>query len=340
MKKIWISAALAALMAGIAGCGSSDNSGSKDTYKVALWGDQFYAADADLKAQMKTAMIDSINGDDVEFTLFAGDTKSGSVACTDYAIGQEVIDVFNRFNAPTIYTLGDNEWTDCHRTNNGSYDPIERLDYLRKTFFATTMSQGTKPIELQRQGTLGGAYSENSLFTQDGVTFASLHVIGSDNNHVGDLAACAAATNSLRTEADCAAAEAEYQARNAKNIQWLNAAFDEAEAQESLGIMILIQANPKFENLDPENGFADFINTLRTRSETFNGQVALVHGDSHTFQVTMPMKNAQGLLMDNFIRTEVFGSSTSNWVEATIDLKSKNIFSFKPVIINVTTAAN
>ena len=34
---------------------------------------------------------------------------------------------FNNFEAPFIYTPGDNEWTDCHRENNGSFDPIERL---------------------------------------------------------------------------------------------------------------------------------------------------------------------------------------------------------------------
>ena len=30
---------------------------------------------------------------------------------------------------------GDNEWTDCHRGNNGKYDPLERLAVLREMFF-------------------------------------------------------------------------------------------------------------------------------------------------------------------------------------------------------------
>ena len=32
---------------------------------------------------------------------------------------------------------GDNEWTDCHRANNGAYEPTERLHLLRTLFFPT-----------------------------------------------------------------------------------------------------------------------------------------------------------------------------------------------------------
>ena len=32
---------------------------------------------------------------------------------------------------PLVYTPGDNEWTDCHRANNGAYDPLERLGVVR-----------------------------------------------------------------------------------------------------------------------------------------------------------------------------------------------------------------
>ena len=34
---------------------------------------------------------------------------------------------FDRFADPLVYTPGDNEWTDCHRANNGGYNPLERL---------------------------------------------------------------------------------------------------------------------------------------------------------------------------------------------------------------------
>ena len=36
---------------------------------------------------------------------------------------------------PLLYTPGDNEWTDCHRPAAGRYNPLERLDAVRATFF-------------------------------------------------------------------------------------------------------------------------------------------------------------------------------------------------------------
>jgi len=41
-------------------------------------------------------------------------------------------ELFETFEAPLIFVPGDNEWTDCHRQNNGSYDPIERLEIFFK----------------------------------------------------------------------------------------------------------------------------------------------------------------------------------------------------------------
>ena len=97
--------------------------GTRDQYpplKVALWGDEFYNDDPTAKASMIDQAIASMNDHDLDFTIFVGDTKNGSSLCTDEAIGQEPQAIFDRLDAPTLYSLGDNEWTDCHRTNNGS----------------------------------------------------------------------------------------------------------------------------------------------------------------------------------------------------------------------------
>ena len=39
---------------------------------------------------------------------------------------------FDTFEDPLVYTPGDNEWTDCHRANNGAYNPLERLATVRE----------------------------------------------------------------------------------------------------------------------------------------------------------------------------------------------------------------
>lgn len=313
--------------------------------KVALWGDEFYADDPAAKADAIDQTIRSMNRHHLDFTLFAGDTKNGSSLCTDEAIGQDVINIFNRLHAPTLYSLGDNEWTDCHRTNNGSYDPLERLEFLRGVFFSKNTMQGRHPGKVQRQGELGQAYSENSRFVRSRVEFVALHIPGSNNNLVATESQCT--NKSDRTQADCDAATAEYQARNLQNIAWVNDAFAKARAHHLAGIVLVIQADVFFPfelsdggfeesflpQLDANNGYADFFNTLMTETQNFGGQVLLVHGDSHYFKIDKAMVNADGRLTPNFTRVEVFGSSDNSWIEMTVDPNSENVFSFVPVIL-------
>lgn len=313
--------------------------------KVALWADEFYSNDAVVKAAMIDQTINSMNEHHLDFTIFAGDTKNGSTLCSDNAIGQDIVAIFNRLKAPTLYSLGDNEWTDCHRISNGSYDPIERLAFLRNVFFSENQSQGTHPLAVKRQGELGQAYSENSRFSKNGVEFVALHIPGSNNNLVVTDKQCS--KKSDRTPADCTAATAEYQARNEKNIQWLKEAFAEARSKNNAGILIAIQADIFFPfemsdggyqedflpQLDANNGYADFFHTLITETQSFPGKVLLVHGDSHYFKIDKPMFNADGTLTGNFTRIETFGSEDHSWIEMTVDPQSENVFSFQPVIL-------
>ena len=316
-----------------------------DVLKVALWGDEFYNSDESEKTRQIAQTVASMNRHRLDFTFFVGDTKNGSSLCTDAAIGQEPQSIFNSLNAPTIYSVGDNEWTDCHRTNNGSYDPLERLAYLRSYFFSTNYSQGYNPIRLLRQGALGQAYSENSRFVKDRVEFVAIHVPGSNNNLVATDSQCTKKSN--RGPADCAAATAEYVARNAMNVEWLKAAFAEARRRHLAGIMIGIQADIYFPvelsdggyaegflpTLTADNGYTDFFDTLVEETHNFDGQVLLVHGDSHYFKMDKAMVDADGRITPNFTRIEVFGSADNSWVEMTVDPDSSNVFSFVPVVL-------
>lgn len=323
-----------------------EQAGNPRILRVALWGDEFYSDDPAAKSAAIDQTIGSMNKHHLDFTVFAGDTKNGSTLCTDQAIGQDIVDIFNRLKAPTLYSLGDNEWTDCHRTSNGSYDPLERLDFLRTTFFDKNTTQGKHPILVERQGELGQAYSENSRFVKSNVEFVALHIPGSNNNLVVTDSQCAKKSN--RTQADCDAATAEYQARNVKNIAWLKDAFSEARANHYAGVLIAIQADVYFPfelsdggyqddflpQLTADNGYTDFFNTLVQETRNYAGQVLLVHGDSHYFKIDKAMFNADGRLTPNFTRVEVFGSADNSWIEMTVDPSSENVFSFEPVVLN------
>ena len=314
--------------------------------RVALWGDEFYNDDPAKKADAVKQTIDSMNKHHLDFTIFAGDTKNGHSLCTDKSIGQDIIDIFNRLDAPTLYSVGDNEWTDCHRTSNGSYDPIERLSYLRTTFFNKNTTQGMDPIVVERQGELGQAYSENSRFVKNNVEFVALHIPGSNNNLVVTQKQCTKKSN--RTQQDCDAATAEYQARNAMNIAWLKDSFAKARENNYAGVLIAIQADIYFPfelsdggyqeeflpKLNADNGYSEFFNTLVEETHKFTGQVVLVHGDSHYFKVDKAMYNNNGTLTGNFTRVEVFGSDDNSWVEMMVDPSSENVFTFTPVVLD------
>ena len=314
-------------------------------FKVALWGDEFYSSDVDEKTSMTDATIASMNSHHLDFTLFVGDTKNGSSLCTDEAIGSDIQAIFGRLNAPTLYSLGDNEWTDCHRTNNGSYDPLERLAYLRATFFAKNTMQGNHPYAVERQGALGAAYSENSRFTKNHVEFVALHVPGSNNNLVVNDSQCFKKSN--RTQADCDAATQEYQARNVQNVAWLKDSFAKAKAEGARGVVVGIQADIYFPfelsdggyadsflpSLDANNGYTDFFNTLVEETRNFDGEVVLVHGDSHYFKMDKAMIDEDGRLRPNFTRVEVFGNEDNSWVEMTVDPRGEQVFTFAPVVV-------
>lgn len=309
-----------------------------DHYSFGLWGDLPYAKAGD--STKIPALIDSMNNANLAFTVFDGDTKDGSSVCADSTIGADAIARFNQMNAATVYVIGDNEWTDCHRTNNGGYNSLERLSYIRSNLFNSMMSFGHSPMPLDHQGQLGGPYAENTRWMRAGVMFVGLNVPGSNNNKVND--GTCISSKSVRTQADCDADNAEYAERNANNLAWLNESFAIANQRHAAGLMVIIQADPGFDLPETEtinernspdfNGYTDLLNTLVDQTKAFSGQVVLVHGDTHFYKIDKPLVD-QAHLVPNFTRLETFGSPNAHWVKVTVRPSSTNVFHFEPMIV-------
>jgi hypothetical protein len=81
------------------------------------------------------------------------------------------------------------------------------------------------------------------------------------------------------------------------------------------------------------------VSALRTQTLAFPGQVVLVHGDSHYFKVDKPIRLDSGKVLGNFTRVETFGAASTDWVQATIDPKSRNLFRFEPMIVAATATS-
>jgi hypothetical protein len=285
-------------------------------FDVALIGDIPYNA---VQEQQTANLFEELDSEKLAFIAHDGDIKSGSSSCTDDVYQREL----NRFEAsrnPLVYTPGDNEWTDCHRLPNPTpqeADPLDRLALVRETFFTTDESLGQKAIPLERQSE---EYPENARWERGGVTFATLHVVGSNNNR--PTAANPAIGN-----------EEEYQARNAANLEWLEETFESAEDNDSPAVMLVIQANIFEEDTNQPSGFSEFKAALRDEAAGFDGPVVLVHGDTHTFRIDKPLAG-----VPNFTRVETFGSPNVHWVRASVDARSEEVFSFRPEIVEENVA--
>lgn len=321
------------------------------TFTFALWGDMPYAKNADNTLATGATdtplsrLISSINASKVSFSIFDGDTKDGSSLCTDTTLVDDAKKIFNSLNMPTVYVPGDNEWTDCHRTNNGNYNSLERLDFLRKNMFSTNVSFGAKTITLTRQAV---PYVENSRWTKGNVVFVTLNIPGSNNNKVGGDCI---SSKSKRTQADCDLDNTEYAARDAANIMFMKDTFQFAKDGLAAGVMIVIQGDPVFDfpetetinertvvsdSLAPHDGYDNFIAALLTETKNFTGQVVLVHGDSHYYKVDKPIM-LQSIkredMVKNFTRVETFGSPSNHWIKVSVSPTNTNVFTFEPVIV-------
>ena len=288
-----------------------------DPFEFAALGDQQYGADGERRWP---ALVEGVNRSGVSFVVHTGDVKSGSTLCSD-AMFADRVQSFNSFLMPMILTPGDNEWTDCHRANNGSYNSLERLAYLRRVFYPTNQSFGQRKLTLSRQSEdpRYPNYVENSMWAQGNVLFAALHIVGSNNN--------------LDRNAEN---DREYAERNRANFNWLKTVFSVARDAEFAGVVLLLQANPGFPGSrvrvsQLESGFREIFFHLEDEAVVFNRPVLLIHGDSHEFHIDKPLLGTRsGRVIDTIMRLEVPGSADVHWVRVRVNpAKPASLFSFE-----------
>lgn len=228
------------------------------------------------------ALIDRINTLDAKFSIHVGDFKSGSSLCSDQEFAQQLAH-FQRFKGAVVYTPGDNEWTDCHRANNGSYDPLERLAVLRQRFYKPGQSLGQQPLTLQNQSQVMPSHArfvENQRWMHQGVLFATVHIVGSNNNLEGrELAAVQ-----------------EFFERDAANVAWIESSFEQARQQQAKAVVLTFQADvfeskTVWEDFPGWSGFRKSIGeTLLPLASRWGKPVLVVHGDSHQFKIDQPFQ--------------------------------------------------
>src|SRR5262245_58239781 len=293
-------------------------------FAFALIGDMPYGAARETTFARLVAQINRDN--DVDFVMHAGDIKAGSERCDDTLIRHR-FDLYQTFQRAFVYTPGDNEWTDCHRVNNGQYDPLERLAFLRSVFFlqpGQTTGGQLRPVRSQSEGLVYPEFVENVMFRKQGVMFATVHVVGSNNN----LEPWTGISPTDSCSAPRADRISEFERRQAAALAWIDEVF--AAAANTRGVFLLIQANPYNLPSNPvlcPSGFQAFLTRVALRAQQYARPVILAHGDDHFFVMDQPLPN---LL---FTRLQTYGETLVHWVKVHVDPKSTGVFSIEQKIV-------
>lgn len=321
---------------------------------IAVFGDWPYSQNLLDRADL---LINSVNGDrDVSLVMHLGDIHSGSMPCTSAGVlppisssnpgwNQAVFHAFQQFHAPVVYTPGDNEWADCHKSKQLSAGaPLRELAAVRSLFFAQPgRTLGGAPMAVASQGLLAAPsspdaqYIENVMWERSKVVFATFNIPGGSND---DASAWTGAF------ADPTAQVQEMTQREAANLRWLEATFDRAQRAHARAVVIGTQADM----WDPEaiaaggaglSNYRPFVRKLADLSLRFHKPVLLLNGDSHKFLVDRPLAvptSSTGVIhgtpaVPNLTRIVVQGSTNApaEWLRLRIDPRDAAVFSWTNV---------
>ena len=284
------------------------------------------------------ALIKDINLIKPSLVIHTGDnTHPGD--CTNKTIDHGY-NYMNNFDAPVLFTLGDNDWLDCPKND---YNSIERLNYYRQTYFNSHSTLGARPLKVSNQNESG--YPENMSLIKDNIGFVTLHVVRTIKQIIP-----------LDPEF-----REEFDSRNEANLAWLKHSF--REFNDTDAIVVTLHANmfesqklplrmlahkiykdkklllsyetyktlfrTLFGNSDYKFKlpYRDIGRSIQKLSSDFKKPVLLLYGDTHFHRTEPPLKNFPYLYV-----IETFGSPNIKAIEIAIRPKSENPFKVKQII--------
>jgi len=354
MKKLLLAASALLALGLAAGPAKADDRDGLKPITLAVFGDWPYNQNLLTNAPL---LINSVNGDSaVSLVLHVGDIHSGSAPCTSAGIlppiptsnpgwNQGIYAAFQQFKAPLVYTPGDNEWTDCHKSKAGSAgDPLKELASVRSLFFARpghSLGLADKRLMSQAQNfdpahPTDAQFVENVLWEDSRVVFVTVNMPGSNNDSLPWSGSFA----------NPAAQAQEVQQRTDADIRWLQAAFAKAQSSHARAVVIALQADMWDPAAAAPGGdglyaYTSFVQKLADLSVQFQRPVLLLNGDSHLYESDYPLadpNSATGQIYKtqpapNLQRVTVQGSTNApaEWLRLTIDPRSATPFSWTNV---------
>jgi len=294
---------------------------SDQAFNIIAFGDMPYVLPQDY-ARFEN-VIKAINNQKPAFSVNVGDFKASSTPCSE-EVFTKILNYYQQFDQPMIYTPGDNEWTDCTKKDAGAYDAEERLMLLRKMFFKDQNSFGEQKLTLSSQSKNPDFvnYVENNYWFYHTVAFATMNIVGSNNNF-------------LPTSKN---GNKEFFDREKANLAWMEETFKKAKENNAKAVVFVIQADMYLGNKDLKeaSGFIQIKKKLAELSADFKKPVLLINGDSHDFVIEKPIveDHKSKKCLENFTRLQVPGESNMHATKIYINPNTPSVFMFEELHVS------
>jgi hypothetical protein len=265
-------------------------------------------------------MLDAIGHErETSFVVYDGNLKGETEACRDsvYEARRELLDASPK---PVILLPGEHDWVDCGQTRAGGYDPVERLDFLRQTFFGESESLGQAPMSLTRESDVARfrPFRENVRWQQNGVAFIGLNAPSPNNHYL-----------------NAGGRNGEFEDRSVANGFWLEHAAEAARRSDMRAVVVILQGDPDFTRYErrdrfawlrfsrgdqTRDGFLELKRSLVRIAEAFRGPVIVIHGSEtplpNGFRIDQPLHNDRGAVVPNLTRIAIaLKKPQSQWLE-------------------------
>ena len=268
-------------------------------------------------------LLDAIGQErNTSFIVYDGDLKGETEPCRDslYDARRQIFDTSRK---PVVVLPGGNDWASCALAQAGSYDPVERLDFIRQLFFGDSSSLGQTPMNVIRESDVARfrPFRENVRWQTDGVAFIGLNAPAPNNHYL-----------------TAGGRNGEFEDRSVANAFWLEHAVETARRSEMRAVVVILQGDPisRVTNVAIVSHGCAFRAAIiarwfsrtqaqscqsrrivsRTRDRAPHVGYALPRG----FRIDQPLRNDKGTVVANLTRIAIgLKKPQSQWLEVESD---------------------
>ncbi|MGI9025332.1 MAG: hypothetical protein ACR2GP_07080 [Burkholderiaceae bacterium] len=266
-------------------------------------------------------VLRAIDDSAARFIVHFNLSQPSGASCSAAAIDRRR-EALERNPKPIVPVVSASEWSTC---GGPATDPEERLARVGDAFYSSDESLGQSRLHWSRQSSVPRfhRYRENLRWQAGNALFVVFNL--PDNN------------NNFRFGAG---RNGEFEERLVANRVWLERAFRFAAERHLAGIVIFVDAAPRFGTpmRAPDlrgrerDGYYEWKVALRDLTSTFRGQVLLVQG--HVVPLTPPLeepdhplRDATGKTLTHFTRVALPDvAAGSTWVRIGVDPKGPKLF--------------